>query len=693
MGGGDYDLAPYSKENMAPSNGYEGLVDVETDADAMEDAIQTPYWEEDSRHYSTAVHAEERGRQLARDAQDDLAVGTLTKAVLDEQQPSRGSAPLKRSNSVGSHSRRAMTPSQSGYDLTRLSAYRRGSVDDSVISDTRAYRIAQTEAAIRSEMFKECTFKPRVRPLPKNVYPEIDSSKIDMVPFYSRVSEWQKGREDKLMSKKIGYEEARDQEMTFKPRMNRNSERAVLELRGPAVAAEDVHERLYRHYELALTERSEFINQEVMRARMENDMECTFHPKTGADSARFADIEPRYDRPTTAQRLKQKKRIDNRHPYQNTDPYAYITPEAILGQTSEMKECTFTPKVKGVSNNMASAKLYVSSNVVDRLTRPSAGNTHTSTSGDSGNFDVTYGADRNVIDINSFMGNLGGIPGMLGHSNDYSNVRQSYPSDRSRDGISMGSAPTLTAEEREARRQAFSKFMGRQEQSEARRERHVEEMIRASKPTFTPTLCRKSIDISEQCFSGNFLERVERNTIKREDQMQRREMSFIGEKEATFKPSLTKKSEKMRARSSFEMSKGDVLRKEASKKMLEARLTEENKKDMTFKPKITQKAREEASSFLKLGEDTSYHLDRYQETLMRQKLMREYEHQRREDAETEGCTFTPTLKECPSYVKRIARSVATIKSSQNERVKKVRTAEERRIEREQNWNSSCKVQD
>jgi hypothetical protein len=679
-----HSVSPSARDdNNAPINGF----------GEDDELMETPYWEEDSRSYSMGDKMAGRGRLMAR---DNDATGATEDAVYGDQ-PRTGPRPLRRSSSAGSQSRRSLASHNSGYDANRYAAYPGGTMDDSIIGDARAYRIAQTEAAIRSEMFKECTFKPRVRPLPKDVYPELDASKINMIPFYERVTEWQKSKEGKMHDKKSSYEEAKGQELTFKPRMNRNSERAVQELRGPGVAAKDVHERLYKHYELALTERSHFINEEVMRARMELDKECTFQPKIGSRTSRFADIEPRYDRPTTAMKLKQKKPISDDHPYQSMDPYAYVAPEAILGQTKEMKECTFTPKVKGVGNSMSSAKLYVSSNVVDRLTRPSSGSARgdESIAGDE-NFDITYGGDRNIIDINSFMCTLGGamgIPGLPG-----AHQRQSYPPDsRSRDGFSEASAPAMTPEENRARQKAFSSFMGRLEQMEARKVRHAEEMRQSSTPTFKPALCRRSLNMSERSFNGNFLERVERNTIKREDQLQRRDMSFNGEKDATFRPELTRRSERMRARTSFEMSKGDLLRKEASKKMLEARLTEETKKDMTFKPKITKKAREEAHSFLKLGEDTSYHLDRHQETLMRQKLVREYESQRREEAETEGCTFAPVLKDCPSYIKRIARSVATIKSSKGEKARqmgaKAKSAEERRIEREQNWNASSKVQE
>ena len=95
-----------------------------------------------------------------------------------------------------------------------LSAERRGSsspdsyfnrrvpTDDSML-DARSNRIAQTEAAVRQEMFKDYTFKPQIKALP-NAYGAV---KDDKTPFYQRVTKWQKEKEVEASKRKELSEE------------------------------------------------------------------------------------------------------------------------------------------------------------------------------------------------------------------------------------------------------------------------------------------------------------------------------------------------------------------------------------------------------------------------------------------------------------------------------------------------------
>lgn len=163
---------------------------------------------------------------------------------------------------------------------------------------------------------------------------------------------------------------------------------------------------------------------------------------------------------------------------------------------------------------MSSAKLYVSTNVVDRLTRPIQA---PGTGGDLGHgggpsaggstFDITYGGDRTVMDITSFMGALnggtggaGGPPGSTGvgggggghvgsssgNQRNFQTPQQGHrqqarrpssaPRERSASFSGTSGGTGLKPEEKEARQQQFLQFLGRQEQSLIKKERNVKEV-------------------------------------------------------------------------------------------------------------------------------------------------------------------------------------------------------------------------
>jgi hypothetical protein len=80
------------------------------------------------------------------------------------------------------------------------------------------------------------------------------------------------------------------------------------------------------------------------------------------------------------------------------------------GEDRLMRNCTFTPKVKGISARMASAKVYLSTDVVERLTRsgqPSPRDPAQSQQlalGFESEGDFNGVGDRPVMDVASFMG-------------------------------------------------------------------------------------------------------------------------------------------------------------------------------------------------------------------------------------------------------------------------------------------------
>ncbi len=486
------------------------------------------------------------------------------------------------------------------------SYYTRRSADDSAIyRDSRSNRIAQTEAAIRHEMFKDCTFRPKIKPLPSHY----GSQKEDDSDFYERVIRWQKEKDQGAARRKSMTDSSAIVDCTFKPKLNRNSLRAVQELRGNA--NEDTSDRLYKNHELSILQRSKYIEEELARERVLETEECTFKPNISiSNTEKFKQVRCK----VSAQPKK--------HQYDSS-------------QHPESKHCTFTPKVKGVGAHMNSAQVYVSTNVVDRLTRPVIQNADAAAG--------TVGGT--VLDMTSFMGALNSS----GASAATFSRTPGKGGDKGAEKVKHMDKKTL------------ENFLGRQEQCSIRREKHIESGRKSIEPKFQPKLCKKSSVLSERTHKGTFLERVERDVLRRTDHEIR--AAVIPDESCTFQPSITHKSEKLRARTVYEMSRGDLLKRETNNRMMRMRSDQEELQEMTFKPEITKKGKQAAAQKISLTHDPAKFLDLQKEKAQRKESERLALLEKREKEELEKCTFAPATKDCPAYVRRIAKSMAVVRAA------------------------------
>lgn len=134
---------------------------------------------------------------------------------------------------------------------------------------------------------------------------------------------------------------------------------------------------------------------------------------------------------------------------------------------------------------MSSAKLYVNMDVVERLTKPVVVEPadYSAVENDR-HFDTTssYDRERSVMDVAQFMGTLQQSGAMTpGQFRTPSDRRR--PSSAPRTGRSAATTITdraapeeLTEEEKEARRQSFKAFLGRQTQTLIRKDKKTEEV-------------------------------------------------------------------------------------------------------------------------------------------------------------------------------------------------------------------------
>jgi hypothetical protein len=180
-------------------------------------------------------------------------------------------------------------------------------------------------------------------------------------------------------------------------------------------------------------------------------------------------------------------------------------------------------------------------------------------------------------------------------------------------------------------------------------------------PKFKPKVSKPA----QQLNRGDFLVRVENEVQRRLSKEQRQEVEAV--QQYSFKPDINKKSENMRSRSVFELSRGDALRKEANNRMLKLKADQEELAGVTLQPAISSKAKELGKSYLKVikDENSQQYLEWLKEKEKKLQEKREMEQKRREEAEVAGCTFAPKTIECPAYIKRIKNSMDLVKKARS----------------------------
>jgi len=189
---------------------------------------------------------------------------------------------------------------------------------------------------------------------------------------------------------------------------------------------------------------------------------------------------------------------------------------------------------------MSAAQLYVSTNVVERLTRGintpgkinlnSAKKTVGNPARLSVSVDDSIAGDRPIIDIQSFMGTLGGGGREIFAS----------PINRQKKANRPNTAPKsrpvqLTEEEARQRSEAFESFIHRNNQTLTRKERSISANMKATAPSFQPEINRKSAEIAQAGNRGDFMERVEKDVLRRDETEQKREELRQRDADLTFR--------------------------------------------------------------------------------------------------------------------------------------------------------------
>ncbi len=192
----------------------------------------------------------------------------------------------------------------------------------------------------------------------------------------------------------------------------------------------------------------------------------------------------------------------------------------------------------------------------------------------------------------------------------------------------------------------------------------MSQITRAVTPNFKPKIHTVPAAGVVADKESTVFDRLERHVQRKQSAEQSKEV--VPDENCTFAPKINKNAEKLRPRSSFEMSRGDLLRKETNRRMLKLQTEQQELTNMTFRPQISHYAKESGvKSVLQLSADPSQFLDWYQNKAVEKENERQETLRRREDEEVEGCTFSPKTIDCPAYVRRIAKSMAVVKAARN----------------------------
>lgn len=152
--------------------------------------------------------------------------------------------------------------------------------------------------------------------------------------------------------------------------------------------------------------------------------------------------------------------------------------------------------------------------------------------------------------------------------------------------------------------------------------------------------------------------------INRKTKETKQAQTPVKDPNCTFKPQILAKSENLRPRSVYELSRGDAVKREANQKMTKLRSEQEQLAEVTFQPVISKYAEKSHSkSLLNTNKNPKEFLDHYHREQTKLKDARVTSAKVREKKELEGCTFTPKTTACPAYIKRIAKSMQVVKAS------------------------------
>ncbi|KAH9095931.1 hypothetical protein Ae201684P_010140 [Aphanomyces euteiches] len=211
------------------------------------------------------------------------------------------------------------------------------------------------------------------------------------------------------------------------------------------------------------------------------------------------------------------------------------------------------------------------------------------------------------------------------------------------------------------RKQKFQEFIRRQLAQEHERQRKLEEARKNRALAFKPNINKKSNEIMQQGRKGDFIERVAKYALRKEHEKLKKKSIKLMDPQCTFKPKINDVSAKRTPRSVTELSRGDLLKRETSQRLMKLRMEQHEMTQLTFKPAVNL-AIPHVESKLKVVSDPENYVQRLQEHTLKLYEKQRKALQEQEIQEFSECTFKPQTIQVPSYISRIAKSMELTKA-------------------------------
>ncbi|OWZ16760.1 hypothetical protein PHMEG_0009399 [Phytophthora megakarya] len=478
--------------------------------------------------------------------------------------------------------------------------------------------------------------------------------------FHARVTRWRSQKDASREQMKQQLLQSELDECTFAPKINPKSTKVVAKLRGRQSSnasnqglsvTQEVSERLYQ-------EADNYRIREELAARLKADEEaeverqCTFKPKIN---------------PTD--------RVKAKYMESKATSSPSLTAASREAAAKELAECTFYPKVNGIRSEMVSAQLYLQQNIYERLSKPCCGDAEDGKSpsrslngrrrslslfgddGDEDRYNLEVSAPQSCQDDISVRPG-GESPHRL----------RSGQGPRSVDG-------ERSRENKEERSRQFKNFIERQKFHEHARHKRIEmTKQQLTSGPYKPTINKKSLAMMENGRKGDFLERISSYALRKEHDNIKKKTVRSSDPNCTFKPTINQMSTRRKPRSITELSRGDLLRRETTQRLMKLKMEQEEMASLTFRPQLNRVS-ERHEGRLKILSSPDTYLQRLQQQSQAHTVKQRRALQEKEIGEFAECTFKPRTIEAPAYVQRIARSVSLTKALRAQQQAAVRARE------------------
>ncbi|GMF27423.1 unnamed protein product [Phytophthora fragariaefolia] len=441
--------------------------------------------------------------------------------------------------------------------------------------------------------------------------------------FHARVTRWKSQKDAIREQMKQQLLQSELDECTFAPKINPKSTKVVAKLRGRQSASisnqglrvlQAVSERLYQEAD-NFRIREELASKLKAEEEAEIERQCTFKPK-----------------------INQSDNVKAKYMSKASSSSPSMTAASREAAAKELAECTFYPKVNGIRSEMVSAQLYLQQNIYERLSKPCCGDSDDGKSparGPSGRrrslslFGDDDDDDRDNLEASSPQSCQDDISVRPGGKNRRRRGQgpRSVDAEQSREG-------------KEERARQFKNFLERQKFHEQARSKRIEMTKQQLTPGYRPTINKKSLAMMENGRKGDFLERISTYAL-------RKEHDNVKKKTVRSSPAINQASTKRKPRSITELSRGDLLRRETTQRLMKLKMEQEEMAALTFRPQLNRMS-ERHEGRLKILSSPDTYLQRIQQQSQAHTIKQRRAIQEKELGEFAECTFKPRTIEAPA---------------------------------------------